>query len=70
MRDTGTGPWDTMNTDGTDCPICPHCGHEHLDDHEFDDGEYSCEECGSEFFVRREVSVTFTTWVSGEDEPR
>lgn len=66
----GTGPWDTADTDGTDKPVCPHCGHEHQEDYEFShDGEWSCEKCGSDFMLRRDEHVTFTTWVPGEDEP-
>ena len=57
-----------FDTDGTDNPKCPWCGHEHHDDHEFYDGEWTCDKCGSDFHLRRDESVSFKTWVDGDDD--
>ena len=41
--------------------VCPHCGHEHMDSWEMDDGEYSCSDCDNEFEITRDVDVTYST---------
>ena len=50
-----------VDTEGTAYPVCPHCGNIHYNDFEYDDGVYNCAQCGEEFEVEREVSVSFTT---------
>ena len=55
-----TEPFDTFCTDN---PVCPYCGHEHVD---MDDDvsliqNYNCEECEREFTLWSEISVMYTT---------
>jgi transcription elongation factor Elf1 len=49
-------------------PICPHCGHEETDAWEIDfgpglegDATASCDSCGEDYFVTREVTVYYST---------
>lgn len=45
-----------------DYPTCPHCGTEHEDYCDFNDGKvYECYKCGKEFKVTIDTSPTFTT---------
>jgi len=55
-------------TDFTDYPVCPYCGHVERDAWEIDfgpgldgDAETSCNSCGADYFCSRNVSVTYTT---------
>lgn len=41
--------------------VCPHCGYEHGDSWEMDDGEHDCPECEKSFHLERHVSVTYST---------
>lgn len=42
--------------------ICPYCGNSFEADEPFEDGEsYECDECGEEFVVDAEWSVTYST---------
>ena len=43
--------------------ICPHCGYEDQDSWEMtkDSGEVNCSRCDKEFFVERDVTVTYST---------
>lgn len=51
-----------INTEGTDFPTCPYCGHVHLDYTDFNEvSEYDCDECGFPFYSDFETSVSFTT---------
>jgi hypothetical protein len=45
----------------TDEVICPHCGYEHRDSWEFQDGEHDCPDCEKSFTLSRNVSVTYDT---------
>ncbi len=49
-------------------PVCPYCGHKHNDSWEWNfgagldgDAEHDCDSCGEPFFVRRIVTVDYTT---------
>jgi hypothetical protein len=41
--------------------ICPHCGYEHTDAWEYDEGERECNQCGLSFDLTKRMWVTFTT---------
>lgn len=48
-------------------PICPCCKHSHTDFEptEFFDGyseSYTCTNCGKDFIVEYNVSITYNTW--------
>ena len=49
------------NTHLTRNVICPHCGYEHLDSWEMDDGEYECD-CGGSYVVERIITVEYSTY--------
>lgn len=56
------------DTTHTEFPVCPHCGHEHLDAWEWDlgpgidgEGEHDCGACERPFFVTRHAHITYTT---------
>lgn len=42
---------------------CPYCDWENSDSYEFteDSGNYICEDCGKEFFVERNIQITYDT---------
>lgn len=48
-----------------DFAVCPYCDYEDKDSWEIEDAEggcyASCNSCGEEYFVTRNVSVTYTT---------
>ncbi len=50
------------DTDYTNYPVCPYCGHEH-DDYVYAEGseDYDCEACGEEFSIEPDVEITYTT---------
>lgn len=59
-----------MSNMSKDKIVCPHCGHPHLDWHEYVDptdmeGEFTIEcenkDCGIEFRVEMKTDVWFTT---------
>ena len=57
-----------MDHEHTDYAVCPHCGYADHDSWELDlgpglegDGETSCASCGEDFFVSRNVTVTYST---------
>ena len=53
-----------IETDYTDWPTCPKCGHVHCDAWEWhdNDGETECEAgCGQVFEYSRNVSVSYST---------
>lgn len=60
------------DTRWTDFPVCPHCGHKHVDDWEYwsedDDDDTECEDCGEPFYFTVSVSVNFTTKTMEEVE--
>ena len=42
--------------------VCPHCGKQHQNSHEFADGcRYRCGSCRKHFTVAADVEVTFST---------
>lgn len=42
--------------------ICPHCDYTYYDSWELeDDGEMNCESCGKEFYVEKDITVTYST---------
>ena len=52
----------------SDNPVCPHCGHQHIDawDWEFGPGiegdtETECGECEKPFHVFRHAHITYST---------
>jgi len=56
-----------IDTDYTDSPVCPACGHVHEDwqcagDGDEDDCE--CEECGESMDVSTHMSISYSTSVS------
>jgi len=57
-----------MDTEYTDFPICPHCGHRHRDVWEWDFGagiegatDKDCDQCNKPFFVAKFARITYTT---------
>lgn len=70
-----TDETEDFDHEGTDSPVCPHCGHEISDGAEAHDGNEStrieCDECGEEFDSFAEVSVTYSTFkIDPEAEAR
>lgn len=58
------------DTDCTDQPVCPHCGHEQSAACEMSDGVNHCDNCERPFELHREYSVTYsTTKLRQQDEP-
>ena len=50
------------DTDYTDNIICPHCGYEDKDSWECSEsGEMDCRRCGEEFYMERDITVTYST---------
>lgn len=49
------------NTDYTNEVICPHCGYQHSDSFEMSEGVRECHDCGREYEMERDVSVTYST---------
>lgn len=49
------------DTDFTDDPTCPHCGHEHETTDMHDGGEYECEFCGNAFELEVHVFTEYST---------
>lgn len=57
---------DPEDTQYTDEPICPYCGHRHSAAWEWQlensqEEPRACESCGREFIVQMEVTVTYST---------
>ncbi len=53
---------DEYDTDGTNEPVCPHCGKSAGYYAEmFSDGRYTCDACGVDFDLICEMSLSFTT---------
>lgn len=52
-----------QNTSFQIWPICPHCGHKHVDAWEWqcDSGITNCEHCNNVFHYDRIVTVEYTT---------
>ena len=57
-----------METKNTHAPVCPHCGHVERDAWEinFDgvlegDTTHSCASCGEDYFLSREITVTYSS---------
>lgn len=58
-----------VDTEHRDWPMCPKCGHEHINAWEWDlsggflegDGHVECGGCGREFQVIRHVTVSYST---------
>ena len=51
-----------MNTKNTQQIVCPHCYHVH--DDSSDRGDYltgACNNCNKEFYICKNIKVTFTT---------
>jgi hypothetical protein len=51
----------TGDTDHTNEVTCPHCGHECIDSWDMSEGEHECGDCGREFTMERDVSVSYST---------
>ena len=52
-----------IDTFMTDEIVCPFCGHKHSDNWEWVEiGEGACEECGEDFEVEKNVTVSYTTY--------
>ena len=63
-----------MDTEYTEAPVCPHCGHNHRDAWEWDfgagyegDTEVECDMCDEPFQVFRDARITYTTKPLKED---
>lgn len=42
--------------------ICPHCDSEQMDAFEVEEsGDQDCDSCGKEFYVDRDVTITYST---------
>lgn len=57
----------TSETDSHEGPQCPHCGRQYTADDPafFDERNYveeTCDDCGKQFAVRVETTVTWTCW--------
>jgi DNA-directed RNA polymerase subunit RPC12/RpoP len=56
---------DEIDYELTDEIVCPYCGHEHGDSHEYFErqlfADVECAECGKEFECSQDVSVTYTS---------
>ena len=59
-----------MDHEYTDYAVCPYCGYVDKDSWELNlgpgldgDGDVSCNSCGKDFFVSRNVTVTYSTKV-------
>lgn len=56
-----------MNTEFTDKPICPYCGHSERNVWEIDFGgmdgdvEHTCGSCGEDYSLSRHVSVSYSS---------
>lgn len=50
-----------IDTDWTDEVTCPYCGDETSDSWEMVEGDRTCDECGKDFFMERNETVTYTT---------
>ena len=53
-----------IDTEWTDAPVCPHCGHEHRDWWEWlddEDGEHDCDNCGRVFRWSQYIRIKFST---------
>ena len=42
--------------------VCPHCGHEHSDSWELENGEYYCNDCEKPFKVVRNIDISYSTF--------
>lgn len=58
-----------METERTDDPICPHCGHRERDAWEINfgpgiegDAVVTCGSCGEEYNCLRDAIVTYSTY--------
>lgn len=58
----------TIDTDHTDSPVCPYCGHAELDAWEIDFGpgldgeaEVTCGACEREYTVQRHAYITYSS---------
>jgi hypothetical protein len=59
-----------IETDYTDDPVCPHCGHAEKDAWEIDFGpgldgttELECSACRRDYFCERNCQVTYSSHV-------
>ena len=56
-----------MNTEFTNQPICPYCGHAERDAWEIDfngmdgDAEHTCGHCGEDYFLSRHVDIYYSS---------
>jgi len=48
-------------TDYTDEVTCPHCGYQCSDSWEMSEGVHECGDCGREFEMERDVTVSYST---------
>lgn len=62
-----------MSKEEIDCEfnkeiVCPYCGYEHGDSWEFkeNNGEMVCDGCEKKFNWKRDIEVTYSTWVIKE----
>ena len=45
-----------------DVPVCPYCGHRHLDLGDYFESKHiDCENCGKEFKMEIETEIKYTT---------
>jgi DNA-directed RNA polymerase subunit RPC12/RpoP len=61
-KENGKMVMDMVELENQRLPTCPHCGNMHENYFEYaDDGIYNCAQCGKEFEVETEKTITFTT---------
>ena len=63
---------DEIDHEGTDFPVCPHCGYRHEEWYpeiaEDDDLVSDCENCGGLLRLTRSVSITYTSEATTKEE--
>lgn len=57
-----------INTNSTEKPTCPHCGHQERDAWEIDfgpgiegDTEHTCHSCGEEYHLERWATIYYSS---------
>ena len=65
----------SKDTEYTDNPVCPYCGHTEQDAWEIDfgpgldgDTETSCGNCGKDYKVFRNTTVYYSTYKCGKEK--
>lgn len=56
-----------FNTCDLDEVMCPYCGHQHSDIWELEGGRCQCHDCGREFKLEVQETVTYSTYKIEEE---